>query len=88
MITINNKIVYNHNCIWQIRRQYGVYFCDMILVKYSSEIIDKTRSCHKKITDFVYKETDTLAFVYTNPDISILSFDEYKKRYFPNFFTN
>ncbi len=88
MIKNSKKIEYNHICIWQIRRQYGVYLCDMLLIKHSSEIIDKTRNIYRKITDFIYKETDTLMFVYTNPDINILSFEDFRLKYFPNYKPN
>ncbi len=75
MILDKKNIIFNHNCIWQIRRQYGLYFCEMLIVKFSSEIIDKTRNGKRKIYEKIYHETDTLAFIYTNFDIKILSFE-------------
>ena len=60
----------------------------MLIVKYSSEIIDKTRNSYRKITDFIYKKTDTLMFVYTNPIINILSFEKFRLKYFPNYKPN
>jgi hypothetical protein len=60
----------------------------MLIIKYSSEIIDKTRNSYRKITDFIINETDTLIFVFANPDINILSFEKFRLKYFPNYKPN
>ncbi len=88
MTNNNSTVLFNHNCIWQIRRQFGVYFCDMLMIKYTSEIIDKTRNYKQKISEDIFFETDTLTFIYENFDIKILSFEEYRIKFFPNFTPN